>query len=241
MKHICIFFLFSSALLRAQMPSIISVPIAIESPDLRDGAFDVTIRWYDDATQGIHHGTEQTTIFITRGQCTVGLGSASPLPQALLELGRAWISIQFNGYAEPSERYVINPTAFSQVSGFAMVAASLDPRATGLVTSLNELAGAVELASGSGILIERSGNTLVINQVDSTEHGVVRGDGINWIYGVRLNNPLLNGLTMSCRIDSDSEYIPIRSRYDPATQTYLLYASAILTSNEIIRWQIGHR
>lgn len=241
MKHLFFLLLFSSVLLQAQMPSLVSVPIAIESPDLRDGVFDVTIRWYDDAIQGLLHGTERTTISIVQGRSTVVLGSVSPLPQVLLELCRAWISIQFDGYAEPSERYIIHPTAFAQVAGFALVAASIDPRATGIVTSINELAGAVELTSGSGISIDRSGNALVINQIDSIEDGIVRGDGINWVYRIRLSNAQLNGLPMTCSIESDTDFMHATSAYDPATRTYLLSSSAILTSTESIRWHIGHR
>ncbi|MFN4984770.1 MAG: hypothetical protein ACK5GI_01325 [Ignavibacteria bacterium] len=241
MKHILFVLLSSSALLQAQMPSVVSVPIAIDSPDLRDGDFDVTIRWYDDALQGMLYGAERTTISITQGRSTIVLGNASPLPQALLESGRAWITVQFTGYAEPNERYVINPAAFSQVAGFAMVAASIDPRATGIVTSLNELAGAIELASGSGISIERSGNTLVINQRDNVEEGIVRGDGINWTYRVQLSNPKMNGMPLTCGIESDTDIAYVSAQYDPATQTYLLMSSAILTTSEIIRWHVGHR
>ena len=241
MKIFILLLAIASVTARAQLPQIVSIPLAIESPDLREGAFEVTVRWYDDAVMGLLHATEVTTIVIHQGQATAVLGNASPLPRDLLERGRAWISVQFSGFPEPTQRYPVLPQAFSQIASFALVAASLDPRATGLVTSINELAGAVEIVGGRGTVISRSGRTLAIESNSRSEGGVINGDGKSSTFTVRLADTTLNGEALTSSVTGSPEMIVATSEYDPVDRSYRILTSAILTPSETLRWHVGHR
>lgn len=241
MRTFIILLALASVAAQAQVPKIVSIPLAIESPDLREGAFEVTIRWYDDAALGSLHGVETTSIVINHGHTTIVLGNASPLPADLLERGRAWISVQFSGYAEPELRYPVYPHAFSQTAAYALVAASLDPRATGLVTSINELAGAVELVGGRGVTITRAGRTIAIESGSHTEQGVINGDGITSEFTVRLSDTTLLGEVLTSSVSGSPDLIVTSSEFDPINRFYRIITSAILTPRETLRWHVGHR
>jgi hypothetical protein len=233
--------LIATATTAAQIPELVAIPMAIESPDLRDGTYLVTARWYDGASGGALHATERTSITITGRQSTIMLGNASPLPVSLLERGQAWISVQFDGVAEPTLRHHVVPNAFAHTAGFALVAASLDPRATGIVTSINEIAGAVEISAGNGISIYRNGQQLTLEHRSPYEQGILYGDGTRWEFVIIPQDTALLGQAMHCEVDSKSDHIPVQCRYDQQRNCYIAQTSALLQQDESLRWHIGHR
>lgn len=233
--------LVATATAASQISELVAIPLAIESPDARDGVYPVTTRWYDDAFVGAPQAIERTTLAITNGQGTIVLGSGSPLPVSLLERGRAWISVQFDGATEPTLRHHVVPHAFSHTAGFALMAASLDPRATGLVTSINEIAGPVEIAAGIGISISRNGHQLVLEQRSTFEQGIVPGDGTRWEFVITPQDTTLLGHVMHCEVDSKRDHILVNCRYDQQRNCYIAQTSALLQSDESLRWHIGHR
>lgn len=239
--QIFLFFLLAGATASAQLPQLLSVRLAIESPDMRDGLHDVTVRWYDDQAVGTLQGIERATINIQYGETIVVLGNASPLPTNLLERGKAWISIQFEGADEPTYRYPVLPQAFSHTAGFALVAASLDPRATGLVTSINELAGAVEIVGTNGVIVARNGQQIVVGQVSTHERGSIAGDGRRWEFTIQPQDSTLLGCDLNCFVDSGQTAIPASCSYDPKTRSYIVRTAAILQSDEYLRWHICRR
>lgn len=236
-----LFLLIAAASAAAQISELVAVPLAIESPDARDGTYTVVARWYDDVTSGVLHATEQTTVTITNGQSTIVLGSSSPLPAALLERGQAWISVQFDGVAEPTLRHHVVPQAFAHTAGFAHMAASLDPRATGIVTSINEIAGPVEITARNGISIQRNGQQLIIEHRSPFEQGVLFGDGTSWEYAITPQDSTLLGQIMHCEVHSRRDQILVQCRYDQQRNCYIAQTSALLQPDESLRWHIGRR
>lgn len=232
--------LIATASAAAQITELVAVTIAIESPDARDGVYPVTARWYNEASAGLPQGTERTTLTISNGQATVVLGSASPLPTLLLERGQAWISVQFDGAAEPTNRHHVVPHAFAHTAGFAHMAASLDPRATGIVTSINEIAGPVEITARKGISISRNGHQLILEHRSAFEQGVLFGDGTRWEYSITPQDSMLLGQIMHCEIDSKRDHILVHCRYDQQRNCYIAQTSALLQPDESLRWYIGH-
>lgn len=241
MLKFLIILLCSAAATHSQIPAVVTLRVAVEAPDLREGAHTVTIRWYDDARAGSMHASEQTTITIISSHATLTLGTSSPLPKDLIERGESWISVQFESAPEPAYRYHITPVAYAQTAGFAHVAASLDPRATGLVTSINEVAGAVELHGHDGITISRQGNGLHLRQSNPREQGIINADGLSAEYLIVPNDTTLLGAHMHCRVVSTEEFIPIDFYYDATAKGYRLRPAAILRTTESIEWQISHR
>lgn len=233
--------LIATASAEAQIPETVAIPLAIESPDARDGSYTVVARWYDDVTSGVLHATEQTTVTITNGQSTIVLGNSSPLPAVLLERGQAWISVQFDGQAEPTLRHHVVPQAFAHTAGFAHMAASLDPRATGIVTSINEVGGAVEIAAGSGISINRNGQQLILEHRSVFEQGVLVGNGSQWEFFIVPQDSQLLGKIMHCEVDSKRDHILVHCRYDQQRNCYIAQTSALLQPDESLRWRICHR
>lgn len=240
MKLFTILLCLAAYTAQAQMPQIIAIPLQIESPDLRDGLYDVTVRWYDQAIGGLQFGTEMLAINIKSGVSTITLGNASPLPRALLETGSAWISIQFVGVQEPTFRYHVTPQAFAQTAAFALVAASLDPRATGLVTSINEMAGALELRGTRGIRVQRDGRTLTImsNQIDTA--GEFHGDGKSYEFSLPINDSGIATSQLECTVFSRESLIHASAWFDSTSATYRIRTSAILMPGETLRWKLFH-
>lgn len=241
MKLYIVLFIASCSAALGQIPALVTMPLAIESPDLRDGEHDVTARWYNDAVRGTLYGTERTTITIQDGRTNITLGNASPLPIGLLQSGAAWISVQFDGATEPSLRYQVLPTALAQTAAFALVAASLDPRATGLVSSINEVAGAIELAGGSGISIARTGQRFVVSHIPAGEQGTISGDGTAWQFIVNIQDTSLLGNELICSVESRHGLVLVSSFYNTQLRAYIITTSAILQQDETLRWRIGHR
>lgn len=241
MKLYFLFFVASCSAAFGQIPALVTMPLAIESPELRDGDHQVTVRWYDDAVSGLLHSTERTSITIQNGRSSVTLGSSSPLPIGLLQGGNAWISVQFDGASEPALRYQIQPTALAQTAAFALVAASLDPRATGLVTSINEVAGAVELAGGEGISIARSGQRFVVSHATAEERGKISGNGSAWQFIVNLQDTSLLGSDIICSVESQHGLVLTTSSFDAPSRSYVITTSVILQPDETLRWHVGHR
>lgn len=226
---------------QAQIPQLVAIPVAIESPDMRDGLYDVTVRWYTQSVGGSQLAIEPVAIYIRNGSSTITLGNAGPLPFPLLERGNAWISVQFKGAEEPADRYQVTPQAFAHTSGFALVAASLDPRATGLVTSINEIAGALELRGSNGIQIEREGQSITITTKNMESAGEFQGDGMTTEFTLQLPDSIGRQPHLFCSVESQEELIQASAWFDSTNRSYRIRTSAVLVSGEKIRWQLFHR
>lgn len=232
-------FLLGFTLAAAQVATSIAVPLAIEAPDLRDGVHAVTVRWYDVAVGGTCAETELTSIEIQSSRATLVLGLTSPLPTLVLEGGHAWLSITFQGMPEPKQRYELLPGAFAQTSSYAYVAASLDPRATGIVTSINEIAGAIELIGTNGITVTRNGHQLIVSSQAISESGVFRGDGSSWEFIIRPAGVIPAPAAIRCAVESTHDAISTTWRFDPASGSYIVSTSAILQPDETLHWNIN--
>lgn len=232
-------FILCSAVAAAQFSTSIAVPLAIDAPDMRDGLRAVTVRWYAASAGGPIVEAEETAIDIQSGRTTLLLGLNSPLPTSLLERGHAWISVTFQGLQEPTQRYELLPNAFAQTSAYAQVAASLDPRATGLVTSINEVAGAVELIGENGLSVSRRGRQLVLAGNSISESGTIAGNGFSWEYSIRPATTTNVPLPLTCEVVSPYDSIYTTWRFDPPSGSYIITTSAVLLPDETIYWRIN--
>lgn len=223
----------------AQLATSIAVPLAIDAPDMRDGVRAVTVRWYESAVGGQSTETETTSLDIQSGRATLVLGMNSPLPKTLLEGGHAWISVTFQGLQEPTQRYELLPNAFAQTSAYAHVAAALDPRATGLVTSINEVAGAVELVGENGLTVTRRGRQLIVTGNAQSESGSIVGNGTEWQFTIRPAFSTATPLLMTCAVESPYDSIATTWRFDAPSGTYIISTSAVLQPDETLHWRIS--
>lgn len=225
--------------LTAQLPRSMSVPIVFGSPLPDDGLHTVLVRWYADAAGGLPLWQESLTAMISSGRCDLILGSVTPLPDTLLRSVPTYLGYRLDNEPERMPRMMIVPVASALTAAYAEVAARLDPRASGLVTSINELAGPVSIIGTGGVSIQRQGAALMISSaVVPIESGSIRGDGRSSIYRVRPTTPLQPSQHVTFEVRSPTTHLLGQVRIDDNTNELVFSVSAPLLSDEEIHWSI---
>lgn len=223
----------------AQIPRTLSVQLVFGSPLPDDGVHPVHVRWYSDPLDGAVLWQESVIADIRQGQCQVVLGRSSAIPDTLLRNGQIYLGYNLDAESERQPRIAIVPSAMSLSSAYAEMAARLDPRATGLVTSINELAGPVSLIAGNGVQITRNGSTLEISSLPpATESGMIPGDGLTNVYRVRPRIPLRLDQHVTFDVRSPTTILFATVKIDVQANELVFSVSAILLQDEYISWSI---
>jgi hypothetical protein len=225
--------------LAAQLPRSMSVPIVFGSPLPDDGLHTVLVRWYADASGGLPLWQESLTSQIISGRCDLILGSVTPLPDTLLRSSPTYLGYSIDNEPERLPRVMILPVASALTAAYAEVAARLDPRASGLVTSINELAGPVSIIGTGGVSIQRQGAALMISSSTvAIESGRIRGDGRSSTYRVRPTSTLQSSQHVTFHVHSPTTHLLGQVRIDYNSNELVFSVSAPLLSEEEIYWSI---
>lgn len=225
---------------RAQAPLQVGVTAVFGSPLPDDGIHRLVVRWYDDAFSSATLWEETVLAEITAGRCELVLGRTVPITDTMLRGGRAFIGLTLDGESERRPRQEIIPQTAALHASYADMAARLDPRATGFVTSINELSGPVSLMGIDGIRIQRNGTALIIStSVEPAERGTITGDGRSANYRVRPSTTLTSSTRVTCRSVSPTTTIPVQLEIDTATNELVFMAAAPLMTDERIEWSLA--
>ena len=223
----------------AQVAETVTVRLALGDPQTPDGLHAITVHWYDVPTGGSSLSQEDHTIDLRDGECTVVLGTVSPLPLSVMERGVAYLGVRVDGTPERTPRIQLAPQAFARVAAFAEVAERLSPSVTGIVTSINEIAGNVKVHAGNGIRITRSGSVLLVEGDSAVaERGTISGTGSEFIFTVQPNTILRSEHDVTFCVAAGTTTIAVGCTINLNTNTMVFVTSAPLLTTEQIRWEI---
>ncbi|MDZ4745121.1 MAG: hypothetical protein SGJ05_03865 [bacterium] len=229
--------------LSAQLPQRVAVDLRVYDASAPiEGAHRLTIRWYDTPTGGSASGYEDFDVVVENGRVQVHVGSTAPIPLELLHSGNAWLGISVDNAPELSPRTMLVSVPYAQFSDRALVADRLSPDVTGVVTSLNEIAGAVKVLGEGGIVVRTDGDLLVVSNEQPLESGVVQGNDKQHVFIIK---PLTK-ISLLCRVTA-SVVSPTTTitcgiaSVDVVTNTISIVTSAALARNESIQWFLLQR
>lgn len=224
---------------RAQAPLQVTVTAVFGSPVPDDGLHRLVVRWYDDPFTTAPLWEESVVAEIIAGRSEIVLGRTVVLADTMLRGGRAFIGLTLESESERKPRQEIIPLTSALHAGYADVAARLDPRATGLVTSLNELSGPVSLRGSNGIRVQRDGTTLTISTAPlAPERGSIAGDGLATTYRVRPSTVLTPTARVTFRSVSPTTTLAVQLDIDTGSNELIFTVSAPLLPDERIEWSI---
>lgn len=227
----------------AQLPQRVTVDLRVfDGAEAISGSRHLTIRWYDVPANGTWIEVEEFDVIVDQGRVQVQLGSTVAIPQDLLRSGNAWLGVSVDGAAELSPRTMLVSVPYAQYTERAIVADRLAPDVTGVVTSLNELAGAVKVLGEGGVVVRNDGDALVIGSEHALESGVVQGSGKQHMFLIK---PLTR-ITSSCRVTATvvSPTTTITcgvASVDVVANTISIITSAALADSESIYWFLLQR
>jgi hypothetical protein len=242
--HLWVIFLLTAVTAVAQSPLVISYQAYCQDGDRPVmGVHDVHIAWYDRGYGGqpVHRETHRVTI--EKGLINLSLGSVAGLPTALIHAGEAWIGMSIDDGVEFEPRTRLVTVPYAMIADTARVAGSLAPNVTGLVTSLNEIAGPVWITSDSTIAIRRTDNVLTFSSRTDTgicEQGSINGDGRRHRFEITPLTPITPSVRMHAVVlTSGDETIPCAvSNIDPARNSVTVTTAVTLQSTETLMWYL---
>ena len=237
-------FLLLAISLSAQVPRTISLQLYLEQNNQPlNGSHTLDVRWYDQiaGSAALHSETINTTIEL--GITSIKLGEAVPFPDSLLLRGPLWIGISVDGDVELMPRTAILSVPYAIMSDRARIAQALAPEVTGVVTSINEIAGVVRVIGGAGITVTRKGRELEISLEDSTtreiENSRVYGNGVDHVFTITPTTPLTQPHSITAWVVTDDTAVAcFIKNVDVATNTITIVTSAVLLPTEYIQWSL---
>lgn len=234
-----IFLVCVTSQLVAQLPTSTSVQLYLEDNGVPyAGWYDVTVSWYTSVAGGTPIHEETFSTLVTAGVATLEVGSNQPLSTQLLSQAPLWIGARVNGGVELTPRIPVLTVPYAMIADRALVAERLAPEVTGVVTSVNEIAGAVELRAGSGIRITRDKKELSVHATSQTESGVIPGERGVFQYSVTPLTLLAPNTRVNADVDAQTSIAVRVDSIDVTTNSILFVTSAPLLDTEFIRWQI---
>lgn len=223
----------------SQVSSLVEVRLVLGDAQTPDGPHSISVGWYDSPVGGSSFSDETLNIVLQNGIVMVVLGNTSPLPTQLIERGAAFLGISVDGMPERVPRIQLAPNAYARAAATAEVARALSPDVTGVVTSINELAGAVKIIADDGVRITRDGTILRIGATPSTlEWGSIYGDGTAFTFAVTPQMPLRNTDDVTFHVAAGTTNISAQVSVDVVTNTVSFVTSAALLKSESIEWKI---
>ncbi len=228
--------ILSCVSLKAQVQPFVSVRLQVADADVSDGRYAVRIAWYGSPSGGAPSAVEDLIADVEGGWCTVTLGLQSPLPESLLSSGRAFVGTSLNGTAERVPRTALVPVPYAQRAAVSEMAAGLLPEVTGIVTSINEIAGAVKLVADSGARIRRSGETIHIGLSGAAvASGTIAGNGRDHSFTLPTSPGMAQYITAAV-ISPSGTCISVSAQPNADKTAITFTTSAVLTSEEFIVW-----
>lgn len=226
----------------AQLPERVTVDLRVfNGAEPMNGRHHLTIRWYDVAVGGAWIDVEEFDVDVEQGSAKVQLGSTIPLPHELLSSGNAWLGVSVDGGPELSPRTMLVSVPYAQYSERAFVADRLAEQVTGVVTSLNEIAGAVKVLGEGGIVVRSDGDALVVASEQPIESGVMLGNGQH-VYVIKPITKISSACRVTASVVSPTTTITCGvASVDVVTNTIRIITSAALMPDESIHWFLLYR
>jgi hypothetical protein len=228
----------------AQSPQVISYQAFCQDGDRPlMGVHDVHIHWYDRGYGGQPVHQESHRVTIEKGLVNLSLGSIAGLPTALIRAGEAWISMSIDDGPEFEPRTRLVTVPYAMIADTARVAGSLSADVTGLVTSLNEIAGPVWITSDSTISIRKTDNVLTFSsRTDASirEQGSIAGDGRRHRFEITPLTSITPAVRMHVEVlTSGDETIPCAVTQIDVTRNVVVVTTAVtLQSTETLMWYL---
>ncbi len=232
-------FLLAACVCSAQIPSVVPIELVLNDGEASDGDHIVTVHWYDRAAAGTPLASEQHQVTITNGTVQILLGSIRPMPDLAVDRGTVYLGFSIDGAPERSPRLPILPVMYARRSARADLADGLAPDVTGIVTSVNEIAGAVKIVAGDGINIDRRGEVLTMSAGGRQfATGSISGDGRTHQFTIRPPTPLRATDVVVAHVDAHGTDIGATATMDLATNVVTVVTTAPLLPTETLRWTI---
>jgi len=230
----------------AQVPDIVDHVVRLDDDGRAlTGTHGITIRWYDVAAGGSPVFEEDYVIDVVDGVAHLPLGQQKGLPDILMSRGDVWIGITVDDGSERVPRRRLLATPYARFAARATVADGLSPDVTGLVTSINEVGGAVRIVGESGVRVSRDGSILRLSADTSApdETGELAGDGRAYRFIVKPASKLnaADHVTVWVVADTETTIACTVGTIDIVDNTFSVTTSVILQPGERIRWKLSHR
>lgn len=223
----------------AQIPQTVTLQVYLsDAGEPLSGMHTISVRWYQQPAGGGWVFDEDIDAVVVDGLATVIAGSIKPFPSNLLASAPLWLGFSIDGGPELLPRTVLTSVPYAMVAQRALVANALAPEVTGVVTSINEVAGAVELVAGRGMQVQRKGNTLEFETLNPHRGG--RVDAVPGVcrYRVDVGAPLEQTPTVVATVHTDSFVGVWVSDIDLVVGQFTLNTSAPLLQGEWIEWTL---
>ncbi len=167
-----LFILFCSVFMlrtaTAQIPNTISYQGALSKNGVAiSGQHLLHITLYDNLVGGSLLFEESHQANFTNGLFNITLGSSTPFPSSLVFDRTYFLALSIDGGEELSPRTPFTSAPYALNSHIAELARGLTGDAHGVVTSINELSGAVRIIGDSITKVVEKGNDLIIHAVSS--------------------------------------------------------------------------
>lgn len=231
----------------AQTPTMLRhvTRLAVQGTPL-DGAHRVTVRWYDAPSGGSPVLTEVHDVNAVLGVVELRLGETVGLADTLLRRGSAWLGYTVDNETEDPVRERLLGAPYARMAERAAVAERLAQEITGVVTSVNEIAGAVRIEGDSSIDVRREGSVLHLRgraQHASLEHGVLQGTNDAWRFRLRLATPLDRVVGVTLHVESNTEQVIGASvvERDTVSNEIVIATTTVLRTDERLHWTIHVR
>lgn len=174
---VCIVLLiaFSSVDLVAQIPRTFSLQGVLTdaaSTPLPDGTHQIRVTLYSQSAGGSGLYAEIQPATVTDGVFSVIVGSVTPIPGTMTFDRQYFAGISVDGGADLAPRTPLTAVPYALNAVRAEEATALAPGATGVVTTVNGVDGAVTLVGGGSTTVTRSGQSILITSAGGGSTGI---------------------------------------------------------------------
>ncbi|CAN5568468.1 hypothetical protein BH10BAC6_BH10BAC6_13810 [soil metagenome] len=239
---VVVFMLIACNCAMAQLPQTISFQAyATRDGEVLHGSHRVTVRWYEGVAVAVVRFEEYYDAEFISGVVALSLGSQSGLPLDLLAGGTVYLGISVDGEEEMMPRTALASVPYALNASHAETATALDREVSGVVTSVNEVAGNVRLIGDASTRVTKNGNTITISASPPSQplvNGVVTPDGRSSTFTVTAPKTLSARTRITAVVIAQSgESIGCCvSKIDEMAGTFSITTAAILLPTERIHW-----
>lgn len=240
LTYLLVFLLAASAW--GQVPQQTSMQIYLSENGIPlQGTRQLTVRWYTVPVGGVAENSEVLQAVFSDGYASLVLGSLNPVSDTMLMRGTVWVGLQLDVAPEYSPRTMVLSAPFARVAQRAIEAQSLSKEVTGVVTSVNEIAGNVMLVGGQGVTVQRAGPVITISNLDKVETGEIFGSGSQFQFQIIPSTKITSTTSVTLQVVSATTCISACiTLLDVMTNTIHVSTAAALGVAESLRWTV-HR
>jgi len=170
----------------AQTPRMISWQAMVSDAGgarIPDGPCQITFSLYEEAFGGVPVYTENQTRNVVGGVVDGVIGSASGIPTTVPFDRQYFLGISINGGAELQPRTPLTPAPQAIHADHASTADVATTLSGGVVTSLNNRQGSINIVGAGGTTVNTSGSTITITSASVATPWTISGNTISYTNG----------------------------------------------------------